>query len=556
MQSMLDGFNAVSAAIGAVLWHPWVLYGLLAAALWFTVRTRFCQWKALTHGTAVIAGKHGSSSGPGAITHFQALCAALSATVGVGNIGGTALAISMGGPGAVFWMWVVGACGMALKCTEVALSMLYRDLEDPERPRGGPMWVAHRAFTERGRPRLGRIVAALFCVTLLVSTLTGGNFFQAWNVSDITFRNFGVPPIAVGVVLALLVGAVILGGIRRIGSVAGRIVPVMCGLYLLAALFVLVQYVDRIPEVIAQIFAGAFGELEGTGAFLGGTAGAAFAIGLQRGLFSNESGQGSSPIAHSAAKGDEPIREAVVAGLEPFIDTIIVCTLTAFVILSTGVWERDLDHRFSSTPELVWVDGEARLGNTPLTDGDGLADGTWVRCVLVEGAESARSQQQSMTGEVRSDDEGAWVEWQPVACDSKPRLRDEGFHVTYSGAAFTALAFDEGASGLGRWLVTVATWLFAFSTMISWSYYGEQGVRFLVPAGSAHPERWVLLYRLAFCACILVACSGVVRSQTELNNLTSLGTGVMLWVNLPLTVWFHGIAVRAWKDYFQRTNRG
>src|SRR5690606_4652621 len=195
----------------------------------------------------VIRGKYDDKRDPGAINHFQALSAALSATVGLGNIAGVALAVMLGGPGAVFWMWMVGLFGMAIKTTEVTLSMLYRNTDDPENPHGGPMFVAAKAFKERGLGGLGKAIGGIFVITLLISTVTGGNMFQSWNVADITHSYFGVPQIAVGIILAVVVGLVIIGGIRRIGAVAGRLVPFMCVFYLLAALYVVLLSIGLVP---------------------------------------------------------------------------------------------------------------------------------------------------------------------------------------------------------------------------------------------------------------------------------------------------------------------
>ena len=322
----MDGFNRFMEAANGVLWHNSVLFIILGTGVLFTLWSGFCQYRALTHGFHVLRGRYDDPADPGAINHFQALSAALSATVGLGNIGGVALAISLGGPGAVFWMWVVGFFGMALKLTEVTLSMLYRNTDDPDNPHGGPMWVISKSLARRGPgwARVGRAIGVIFCLTLLVSTVTSGNMFQAWNVGELTQSYFGIPSIFSGIVLAILVGMVIIGGIKRIGAVAGRLVPIMIVLYLLAAFYVLTVNLEQVPAMLALIVTAAFSPVEATGAFVGGTMGYAFLFGMKRALFSNEVGQGSSPIAHSAAKTNELVREGIVAGLEPFIDTLVV----------------------------------------------------------------------------------------------------------------------------------------------------------------------------------------------------------------------------------------
>ncbi|MDH5622001.1 MAG: amino acid carrier protein, partial [Gammaproteobacteria bacterium] len=333
-------FSALLATLNSVLWHEYVLYSIVATGIVFTIWSGFCQYQALTHGPSVLRGVYDDANDPGAINHFQALSAALSATVGLGNIGGVALAIALGGPGAVFWMWIIGLLGMAIKLIEVTLSMLYRNTDDPDNPHGGPMWVAHKVLAGKGWPMLGRTVGVIFCVTLLTSTATGGNMFQAWNVGELTQEYFQVPSWMTGVVLAVMVGSVIIGGIKRIGKVTAMLVPLMVALYIGAGIYVLAQNVGAIPGLFILIFQSAFSPTEASGAFIGGTAASALMFGMKRAIFSNEAGQGSSPIAHSAAKTDEPAREGIVAGLEPFIDTIVVCTFTALIILSTGIWNR------------------------------------------------------------------------------------------------------------------------------------------------------------------------------------------------------------------------
>ena len=270
-------FSAHLALLNGILWHEYVLYAIVGTGILFTVWSGFCQYRALTHGPVVLRGVYDDPDDPGAINHFQALSAALSATVGLGNT------------------------------------------DDPDNPHGGPMWVAARALERRGMAKLGRFIGIVFCVCLLVSTSTGGNMFQAWNVGELTQEYFAIPSWITGIVLAILVGMVIIGGIKRNGRVTATLVPLMVALYLAAGSYVLAVHFGEIPEMLAMIVRYAFVPTEAAGAFVGGTAAAAFMFGLKRAAFSNEAGQGSSPIAHAAAKTDEPVREGIVAGLEPFI---------------------------------------------------------------------------------------------------------------------------------------------------------------------------------------------------------------------------------------------
>lgn len=565
MSGFVDTFNEVLGTVNEIIWDEIVLYVVLGVGVLFTLWSGFGQYRALTHGTRVTLGHYDDHDGheAGAISHFQALSAALSATVGLGNIGGVAVAIAIGGPGAVFWMWIVGLAGMALKSTEVTQSMLFRNTDHADNPHGGPMWVVTKGTADKGPllKGLGKGLGVLFCITLLISSVTGGNMFQAWNVADATRTAFGLPEVATGAILAVLVALVILGGIKRIGQVAGTLVPLMCGIYLVAAIYVLIQTGDRIPEVFSLIMKGAFNPVEAQNAFLGGTFGYAFMWGMKRALFSSEAGQGSSPIAHSAARTSEPVREGVVAGLEPFIDTLVVCTLTALVLLTTGAWNRGAEATFDTPPEVVagaeagtWTlssavapgrSREAEAVSGPWTEGQAVF-------MVVHGDTDAKgtgSDAHRITGTL-APAEGQpgmfTVEWGTVTSEVKPALAGPGLYADYVAATLTSYAFNSVAPGLGTWLITLAAWLFALSTMISWSYYGEQGIVYLFG------ERAVLPYKLIYCGLVVAACSGLVKTTTELSNLTDLGTGVMLWANIPIMLLFAPRAMGAWHDYFKR----
>ena len=506
----------------------------------------------------MLRGLYDDKNDPGAINHFQALSAALSATVGLGNIGGVAIAVALGGPGAVFWMWMVGIFGMALKLTEVTLSMLYRNTDDPDNPHGGPMWVVAKGLAELN-PRwtgLGKLAGWLFCITLLAYTISAV-MFQAWNVGDITQTYFAVPSWASGTVLAILVGLVIIGGIKRIGAVAGRLVPFMIVLYLLGGCFVLAVNWQLIPDTFKLIFVSAFNPHEASGAFLGGTMGYAILLGMRRALFSSEAGAGSSPIAHSAAKTDEPVREGVVGGLEPFIDTIVVCTFTALIILVSGIWERNGEARYEYPPEIIragtpghWTMDTGELP-TP-SDKETWLDGESVFVILVGDANpDTGNRLHRLNGKViLGEDSDIHINYSQIRMDTNPSLYDNVIYKDYTGATLTAKAFDTAWPGLGKWLVTLACWMFAISTAISWSYYGEQGIVFMF---SGHA---VTGYRYTLCLLLVVATLGFIETSQELDYFSSLGNGLMLWANLPIIVFFGHKAMRAYKDYFNQLKSG
>ncbi len=555
------------SSVNVYLWGPWTFYILMGTGVLFTLWAKFPQYKALTHGVQITRGIYDNPNEPGAINHFQALSAALSATVGLGNIGGVALAIGLGGPGATFWMIVVGFFGMAIKTIEVSLAMMYRNTDDPENPHGGAMWVIDKALGSQGgwKSVLAKILGSLFCITLIVASMTGGNMFQAWNSADILNVYFGVPQIATGIVLAVLTGTVIIGGIKRIGSFAGKIVPVMCGLYVLSSLAVLAMHLPELPGLFSLIISSAFSQTEATGAFLGGTAGLAFQVGLKRALFSNEAGQGSAPIAHAAAKTDEPVREGIVAGLEPFIDTILICTMTALVILATGTWNRQAQGDMKGTVELVQQGSETslvapkKIQDLPeLASWDQWQIGSQV-FFLVEvpsrspeqAARRERVYGKLIAGPTASGDHIAWAKppagarW-TTGQDGQPI---KGVFRDFKGASLTGHAFDRQFPGLGKWLVTAVALMFALSTLISWSYYGEQGVVYLFG------EKMILPYKLIFLLFTVIA-PVLLSTDVELGELADLGTGFMLWANVPIILSMGYLAVRELERYWQRYKAG
>ncbi|MBX3317602.1 MAG: amino acid carrier protein [Phycisphaeraceae bacterium] len=575
----MDSFWHFMDQLNGVLWHDYVLYVLLLVGLLFTVWSGFSQYRALTHGLAVVRGKFDERDDPGAINHFQALSTALSGTVGLGNIAGVAVAVSLGGPGAVLWMWVVGFVGMALKLTEVTQAMLFRNTDDPENPHGGAMWVCKKGFAKI-HPALapvGIVVGGIFCITVLISAITGGNMFQAWNVAKITTAYFpSINPLVAGVVMSVVVGLTIIGGIKRIGAVTGRLVPFMCLLYLLGAIVVLAINIGAVPSMLRLIVVSGLPPFLGgenanpTGAFLGGTFGYAFLWGMKRALFSNEAGQGSAPMAHAAAKTKEPVREGVVAGLEPFIDTLVVCTLTALVVLSSGAWNRGAAATYDSMPGIVaatdgsgnpisgqWVPDRVDLPAKP--EAERKISNVWrvndELFIIVKaetdsktGRDLHRLRGRVVSGESATD---LRVSWSAYAASTAPTAHEAGIYLDLVGSSLTGYAFDRTVPGMGMWIVTLAAWLFAISTMISWSYYGEQATVFLL-------GKWAILpYKLLYCVAILIASApNLIKSDVQLDALTALGTGVMLWANIPIMLIFGPMAMRAYHQYMKQLKGG
>lgn len=414
--------------VGEGVQLPAVVVWLVMGAIFFTLRMQFVNLWGFAHAIKVTSGAYDHPDHEGEISHFQALSSALSATVGLGNIAGVAIAITLGGPGAVFWLWVAGFLGMSSKFTEVTLGQMYRKVSPDGVVSGGPMYYLRDGLAERGQKGLGLVLSYLFAAMCIGGSLGGGNMFQA-NQSYAAVADL-VPVLATpsgslvyGVLLAGVVAMVILGGIKRIGFAASMIVPFMVGVYVLAAIAILIANAAAVPDAFGRIFR----EALTPDAAYGGTL-AVLVVGFQRAAFSNEAGVGSASIAHAAASTDRPVREGIVALLEPFIDTIVVCTMTALVVVVTGVYSH-------SASNGVVLTSEAFATVFP---------------------------------------------WFPV-------------------------------------VLSLAVLLFAFSTMISWSYYGDRAVNFLFG------ERAVLPYRMLFVVCVVLGSVLPLTSVMDFSDLMILG---------------------------------
>ena len=435
---------------------PLVVAWLVFGASFFTLRMNFINLRGLKHAVFVTAGHYDHPDDSGEITHFQALSSALSATVGLGNIAGVAIAVAVGGPGAVFWMVVAGFLGMSSKFTECTLGQMYRQVDDRGHVSGGPMWYLDLGLRDLGMGSLGKPVAVIFAIMCVGGSLGGGNMFQANQsfaaVADVVplFEGRGW---LYGILLAALVGMVILGGIKRIGKAASAIVPLMCGIYVLAALFILVVNFEQVPAAISHIVGEAFSPEAGRGGLIG-----VLVQGFRRAAFSNEAGVGSASIAHSAATTEEPVREGIVALLEPFIDTIVVCTMTGLVVVITGVYKGDA--------------------------GDG---------VLMTSAAFATV-----------------IDWFPL-------------------------------------VLSFAVVLFAFSTMISWSYYGERCATYLLGSWASTP------YKILFLFCVFLGSVFNLGVVLDFSDLMILG---MAFPNIAGLLLLSGKVKRALDDYWGRLQSG
>ncbi|MGM0450738.1 MAG: alanine/glycine:cation symporter family protein [Pseudomonadota bacterium] len=345
-------------SISGVVWGPAMLALLLGTGLYLTLGLRGMPIRRIGYGfRQILLGRHAGDRDEGEITPFQALSTSLSATIGTGNIGGVATAIALGGPGAVFWMWMTALVGMATKYAEAVLAVKYREVDEEGRYVGGPMY-----YIKNGLGDKWKWLGALFALFAMVAAFGIGNTVQANAVADVVETNLSIAPWVTGVVLAVLVFLVIIGGIRRIAQLTEKVVPLMAIIYILGALAVIVWNLPDVPGALAQIVTDAFTGTAASGGFAGAAVWAAIRFGVARGVFSNEAGLGSAPIAHAAARTNNPVRQGTVGMMGTFIDTIIVCTMTALVIVLTGVWQT----------------GESGAGLTSMAFSQGIPGGAWV----------------------------------------------------------------------------------------------------------------------------------------------------------------------------------
>ncbi len=395
----MEQLEALTGQFVGMVWGLPLVGLLVGAGIIFSVYFGFPQLTMFKHAIDIVRGKYDKPEDKGEISHFQALTTALSATVGLGNIAGVAVAVAVGGPGAVFWLWIAGFIGMTTKFTEVTLSLTYRETGASGHVHGGPMYVI-----KNGLKKNFAFLGWFYALFTILSSFGAGNMFQSNQMASIVETSTGLPTWISGIIFAVLAFIVLIGGIKRIAHVTEKLVPAMVVLYVGGALVVVFANISHVPDMFSMIFSGAFGGTAAVGGFSGVVVKEVIVQGIRRATFSSEAGMGSAAMAHSAAKSS-PIQEGIVALLEPFIDTILVCTITALALLSSGVW----------------------------SDGD------------------------------------------------------------VQGVDLTAKAFASVMGPTGAWIVTIAVTMFAFSTLISWSYYGEQGVTYIFGEKGITPYRYVFV---------------------------------------------------------------
>ena len=452
----VDRLNAIIDSVNAFAWGPPMLGILGVTGVLLTLGLVFMPWRKVGYGFRLLFDKDGAT-GDGEVKPFNALMTALSATVGTGNIAGVATAIALGGPGAIFYMWLIALFGMATKYAEAVCAVTYREQDATGRYVGGPMYYLRNGVGEFA-PELGKWLGLAFAIFGAVAAFGIGNAVQVNSMAAALDNSFGVPEWITGVVVAALVGIVVIGGIRRIGDVAGKLVPAMIVLYLGAALLILAINVTAIPDAIGLIFTHAFTPAAATGGFAGAAVAAAIRFGIARGVFSNESGLGSAAIAHAAAQTNSPVRQGIIAMLGTFIDTLVVCTMTALVILTSGAW--------------------------------------------------------TMTG---SDGGGL------------------------TGAVLTSTGFETSMAG-GQYIVTVALAVFAFTTILGWSYYGERCWQYLFKENS------LVIYRALWVAAALAFANVKVDLVW---NLADTLNGLMAVPNLIGLLLLAPMVFKVTRQYFE-----
>lgn len=453
----METLNNIISEINAFAWGPPMLGALGVTGVLLTLGLVFMPWRKVGYGFKLLFAKD-DGTGAGEVKPFNALMTALSATVGTGNIAGVATAIALGGPGAIFYMWLIALFGMATKYAEAVCAVTYREIDAEGKYVGGPMYYL-RNGVGKFAPELGTWLGVAFAIFGAVAAFGIGNAVQVNSMAAVLDENFGLPTFVTGIIVAALVGFVILGGIKRIGDVAGKLVPAMIVLYVTAALIIILINIAEVPAAFGLIFKYAFEPVSAAGGFAGAAVAAAIRFGVARGVFSNESGLGSAAIAHAAAKTDNPVRQGIIAMLGTFIDTLVVCTMTALVILTSGAW------------------------TATGADGGGL-----------------------------------------------------------NGAVLTSAAFQNSIGG-GQYIVTIALAVFAFTTILGWSYYGERCWQYLFK------ESTVIIYRIMWVIAVLSFANFKVDFVWNLSDTLN---GLMAIPNLIGLLLLAPMVFQVTREYFDK----
>ncbi|MDA9259879.1 sodium:alanine symporter family protein [Gammaproteobacteria bacterium] len=500
---LLDGYLSGS------WWFPAFLIG---TGIFFTAYLGFPQFRFFAHGWRIVTGKYAKEDAEGETTPFEALTTAMSGAVGTGNIGGVALAIWIGGPAAIFWMWITAIFGMTTKFVEVTMAHKYRTTLSDGSISGGPMYYIEKSFNKRW-------AGVLFAALMMICAIGSGNMPQINNIASVLDSTFSIPKLITGLVLGVMLWMIIAGGIKRIAKIASKLVPIMAVIYFGGALVVVAENYQNIIPSFHSIFSQVFSGSAAAGGFLGASFAMSLKLGVARGLYSNEAGQGSSPIAHASAKAEHSVEQGMVSILEPFIDTIVVCSVTALVILSSGAWTQKYDNTFERSSMAIFAGSYAEsnskdveeLGKYILDARNFTSDTTAVENFtgnldLIDG----QMQKQNVTvfhNNSIAEDVVFYQGGEPVSglleisngkiADSSVRV--EGKSLIHS-AELTSKAFGSGVLGIyGEYIVAIGLLLFAFSTAIAWSYYGDRSTAYIFGEGA------VPWYRTIYVVCFIAA---------------------------------------------------
>ena len=500
---LLDGYLSGS------WWFPALLIG---TGIFFTAYLGFPQFRFFAHGWRIVTGKGPKNEADGETSPFEALTTAMSGAVGTGNIGGVALAIWIGGPAAIFWMWITAIFGMTTKFVEVTMAHKYRTTLSDGSISGGPMYYIEKSFNKRW-------AGVLFAGLMMICAIGSGNMPQINNIASVLDSTFSIPKLATGLILGSMLWLIISGGIKRIAKIASKLVPFMAVIYFGGALVVVVENYQNIIPSFHSIFSQVFSGSAATGGFLGASFAMSLKLGVARGLYSNEAGQGSSPIAHASAKTEHSVEQGMVSILEPFIDTIVVCSVTALVILSSGAWIQKYENTFERSSMAIFA-GEynesnendvEELGKYILDARKFTNNTTGVKnfsgSLIVEDGQVLQQEITIFHNNSIAEDVTFYKNGKTFSGNmeiTNGEIKDssivvEGKSLIHS-AELTSKAFGSGVLGnYGEYIVAIGLLLFAFSTAIAWSYYGDRSTAYIFGEGA------VSWYRLIYVVCFIAA---------------------------------------------------
>lgn len=552
MDAVNDFLIFIDGFLGSAIWFP---TSLLTVGVFFTLYLGFPQIRYFKHAIGVTTGKFDKEGARGDTSHFQALSTALSGTVGTGNIGGVALALHLGGPAALFWMWMTAFFGMTSKFVEVTLSHKYRTQTEDGTMAGGPMYYMEKGLNMKW-------LAVIFAIATVLSSFGTGNLPQINSIAAGLQSTFDLDPLITASVLSVLLALVIIGGITRIARVAAAIVPTMALIYLIGAFAVIIPNIANIVPSFLSIFSNAFSGSAATGGFLGATFAYAFDRGVNRGLYSNEAGQGSAPIAHAAARTDEPADEGMVSILEPFIDTIVICTITGLVILSSGVWVEKFENEFQRA-DMSFVAGSYEEGDQEsvgalfsyLNGEDSAASSYSGEIQLQQGIPQNTGDFTLLAARSIAENTIYSREGEPITGSVtvlEGQLEDTTVVVTgdslLHSVPLTTQAYTRGLFGnFGQYIVSIGLMLFAFSTAIAWSYYGDRAMTYLLGPKSVLPYR--IVYVLGFFTAALA-------DTTIVWNVSLITIVLMTVPNLVGILLMRKEMKSTVSDYWERTEHG